>query len=115
MSPSFTEDRRHEDHRLSNIEASIVRIDANLVELSKAMISLARVEERQAGSHEKIARLENELGELRMIIRNLTAASASHEKQSSAAQEKAFWLERILWTLLTGGSIGGAYLWSIGG
>ena len=68
--------RRDTDYRLDNIEKSVIRMENTLLELSKAMISLARVEERLAASHEKTERMERDIGAMQTHITHITRVNA---------------------------------------
>jgi len=101
--------RRQSDARLDSIERAITRIDASLLELSSAMISLARVEERLASSNDKVSKLENEVQELRGLVRSQTKAAADAGHIAAADHERSQWMERILWAVITGGTVGASY------
>lgn len=102
---------RHDSHaRLENIEASISRIDKTLADLSGAMVTLARVEERLASSHEKVDRLEHDVEALRDLLRQQTAANNEQDKVAASEQERVRWTERIVWALLTGSIFSAGYL-----
>ena len=96
--------------RLDNIEASITRIDKAMAELSGAMVSLARVEERLASSHEKVERLEREIGQFRELIRQQNSVNAEQDKLASSEHERARWTERIVWALVSGAFASAGYM-----
>lgn len=102
--------RRASDVRLENIEASISRIDKTMAELSGAMITLARVEERLAASHDKVERLEREIGQFRELIRQQNFANAEQDKLASGEHERARWTERIVWALVSGALASAGYM-----
>lgn len=85
------------DPRMDNIERSINRIESTLVDLSQAMVSLARVEERLAASHETTSRMQTEINSLNAKLTHLSTTTAAQHSNLAAHGEKSRWIERIVW------------------
>lgn len=102
--PGNTQKRTHgrvDDPRITNIETAIRQIQASLADLTRAMVSLARVEEKLAASHETSSRLQKDITNLQAKVVELTTANAAQNAQAAAEQEKSRWIERIIWAGLT--------------
>lgn len=94
--------------RLDNIEKSISRMENTLVDLSKAMVSIARVEERLASSYDQVSNLNTEVAHLKGQLQTLMAENANRDAKSAGSQEKLRWLERAGW-LVFAGLVGAAF------
>lgn len=98
--------------RLDNIEKSIGRIENTLIDLSKAMVSIARVEERLANSADYVSQLNAKVSHLEGQIQSLMEANAKQDKEALTAnaerdaraagyKEKVAWMERVGWIVFS--------------
>lgn len=111
------------DHRVANMERSMALMQTSLADLSKAMINIARVEERLAANYDQISRIDVRLGAIeanmatsfkstegvaasqalnldqltRMDVRvsSLEQDMKEHGRSAVGTQEKSRWLERF--------------------
>lgn len=100
--------------RLDNIEKSVARIENTLVDLSKAMVSIARVEERLANSADHVSHLNSKVANLEGQIQGLLEANSKRDRevmQANAVQDiraaerdqKVIWMERAAWLVFAAG------------
>jgi septal ring factor EnvC (AmiA/AmiB activator) len=89
--------------RLSNIEAAVTATQLVLQDMAKAMISVARVEERLAASHSEQERMAGQIDELRRELRELTKENSVQSADNAATDVRGQWLERAFWIAVTTG------------
>lgn len=83
--------------RLDNIERSITRMETTLVDLSKAMVSIARVEERLASSYDQVTHLNTEVAHLKGQLQGLMESANVRDISAASSREKLVWMERAGW------------------
>lgn len=74
-------------------------------EMAKAMITVARVEERLGAAHDRQQRIEDyltsEIGALKDRIVAMSDNNESRAAGSATTDERTRWVERIVWLCLT--------------
>jgi predicted RNase H-like nuclease (RuvC/YqgF family) len=88
--------------RLDNIERSIGRMETTLVDLSKAMVSIARVEERLASNYDQVTHLHKEVAQLKGQLQGLMEKNANRDANNASSAEKVRWMERAGWLVFAG-------------
>jgi hypothetical protein len=81
------------DHRVANMEHTMTLMQTSLADLSKAMINIARVEERLAASHDQLTRMDQRLA-------TVEAASVVSRGSAEGVAERSRWLERAFWVVM---------------
>lgn len=87
--------------RLSNIEAAVNATQAAMQDMAKAMVSVARVEERLAASHAEQERMAGQIQELRHELRELAKKNSEQNADVAVTDVRGQWLERVFWIGLT--------------
>lgn len=87
--------------RLTNIESAMAAMQHAMQDIAKAMISVARVEERLAASHSHQQHMAGQIEELQRQLRTVAEQAAQQSSTASATNERSLWLERAFWIALT--------------
>jgi len=89
--------------RLTNIEAAVHGTQVAMQDMAKAMVNVARVEERLAASHVEQSRMMGQIEELRHELRELAKENADQSADTAATDVRGQWLERAFWIAMTAG------------
>jgi len=91
--------------RLSSMETVLSGVQVAVQDVAKAMVTVARVEERLAAAHEHQQRVEAHLtGEISALKEHMQVMAETHEEtvtNTATSDERIRWLERFFWVAVT--------------
>jgi hypothetical protein len=99
---AIAQELREHGGRLSNIEAATASMQQAMQDMAKALVAVARVEERLSASHDYQQHMAGQIEELQKQVRQGAFERAASQAGSAAIGERSLWLERAFWIALTG-------------